>query len=218
MIVEINQFKAPIISSEEFNILNESEIDQLYREYLLIEDLWWENFSKLKKINLILVGESPLSFKNYIYNKDVNANTSFLYKRHIENIFIKIEKESSLAGKEDFLGALLDLGILVLDLFPYALNQELNLNYARIYKRNKISEIACRNIFLESSAWHLEPKIKEITRKTTESSTYAFRYARNFNMVDGLDVENPFSGIEIEAIYKDRNDLDSDVLYGFFKK
>ena len=216
--MKFEQFIKPLAGLSSSLLPNRQEQILLFEQYLNIEKIWWENFSGINRINLVIVGESPLSAEKYIYNKSYPKNSNFLYTRHIEKIASIEGKQKDLTSKADMLDALLELGVLILDLFPYPLSRESNLNYSVLFRKQKAQQGLTQDIFLQASEWHLTRKMLEISSKSRGHLTYAFRYARNFSFVNGLKQQHAFSNSRLCSIHKDRNDLDQTKLIKLFKQ
>ena len=192
------------------------DIEMLYEDYLNIEDIWWKNYKKIKYINVVIVGESPLSSDQYIYNKSNKKDSNFLYRKHVEKILDIIGKERKIYNKADMLKGMLEAGILVIDLFPYPLNLESFINYSVLFKNNKYHRKITKEIYLQSSKWHLLPKIREISNNSSTKLNYAFRYARNFHFINSINEKHPFFDKNKLTIHRDRNDLDKVNLFNLF--
>ena len=193
------------------------DIEMLYEDYLNIEDIWWENYKKIKSINVVIVGESPLSADQYIYNKNNKKDSNFLYRKYIENILTITGRERKIYNKADMLKGMLEAGILVIDIFPYPLNLESFVSYSVLFKNNKYHRKITKEIYLQSSKWHLLPKIREISNNSSTKLNYAFRYARNFNFISSINENHPFLDKNKLTIHRDRNNLDEVKLLKLFK-
>ena len=104
-----------------------------------INHLWDINFRKISKVRLVIIGEAPLWGKNeenYIYNPNTN-NSQFFYRGDIDKI-IGYEPNN----KTEFLNILAKLGILIIDVSPYALNGiDTQLTYQHLRNLNYVQMI-----------------------------------------------------------------------------
>tara|TARA_Y100000768_G_scaffold385196_1_gene370829 strand:- start:3192 stop:3860 length:669 start_codon:yes stop_codon:yes gene_type:complete len=206
----MNKFKEPLI-----NLFGAAEIKDLYEDYLDIEKQWERFFKRINSINLVIIGESPLSGKGYIYNpclkKNHDSGTQFLYKGQLQEC-LKIHKRSECAiegkGKMELM---IELGLLVIEAYPYALNPEI---HKRSFKKG-LSEKQKKELFLRTSSWHFFNKIKKIDSKVGSQTVYAFRYIgnmRNLNSLLGLNKD-------IDCLGKSRGGghIDQEKLFNIFK-
>ena len=101
------------------------EIYFLYREFEKNEKIWWDNFKEIKKVNLVLIGESPLRTDDYIYylgNKKLY--TPFLNYKHIEEFLRKKKNPQLIRNRIEFINVLNSLGLLIIEMFPYTFNKK----------------------------------------------------------------------------------------------
>ena len=148
------------------------EIYFLYREFEKNEKIWWDNFKEIKKINLVLIGESPLRTDDYIYylgNKKLYA--PFLNYKHIEEFLRKKKNPQSIRNRMEFINVLNSLGILIVEMFPYTFNKkQTTFNY------RGADENILINLFCSSRKWNFDKKLKAIKDLNKEEKiTYAFR-------------------------------------------
>ena len=94
-----------------------------------IDALWFEQYNNIDKINFIMFSEAPLwgSIKKYIYNPDIN-NSQFFYRSDLE---FSVNKR--IESKVKFVDELKNIGFIVIDISPYALNKkDTKINYRDI--------------------------------------------------------------------------------------
>ena len=121
----MNKFKEPLI-----NLFEAGEIEDLYEDYLDIEKQWEEFFKRVNSINLVIIAEAPLSGEDYIYNpkKNHDSGTQFLRKKQLQKCLeIYKRSECSLEGKGK-MELMIELGLLVIEAYPYALNPKIHKN------------------------------------------------------------------------------------------
>ena len=171
-------------------------------------------FKRMNFINLVIIAEAPLSGEDYIYNpkpkKNHNSGTQFLYKKQLkECLEIYKKSECSLEGKGK-MELMIELGLLVIEAYPYALNP-------KIHKKNFKKGLGVKNkkeLFLRTSSWHFFNKIKKINTKVCTRPTYAFRYRGNMSNLNTLIDMNK----EIYCLGGDYGNLDTKKLHKIFKK
>ncbi len=98
------------------------DVEYLVDTYSKTEKFWRENFKKCTSVKIIILGEAPLfgCKESYIYNPETKP-TPFLNCKNIEKICCGVkESEIPLISKDEMLAEMLNLGIVVLNLFPFA--------------------------------------------------------------------------------------------------
>ncbi|MGA1600469.1 MAG: hypothetical protein ACO4AU_15580 [bacterium] len=146
---------------------------QLLTAYEHTESLWWENLSRVRQVRYLLVGEAPLygEKRAYIYNPET-PGTAFLGKSTVEKLLLLKGREGQLSGKRAMLEAMRSLGLVVLDLFPFALNDRTQLTYARL------SDADREHLAAQCRSWHLRPKLEALQEKASERLVCGVRYLR----------------------------------------
>jgi hypothetical protein len=215
--INFDKFKSPLKNVIKKNLLTKREVNSLWDNYQKIETYWFLNFNNLKKINLILLGESPLRHSSYIYNKD-SPDSSFLYKKHLLKCI-----EINGGNKERYVNntkieLMQELGILALDLFPYSFSMDNNFNYRN---KNSFNRTAIKpniehkkiliHLYNQSYSWHLGKKIEAILKKTSKKTKYAYRYKASEEL--NLEIFSNVSKISLGKSY----DLNSENFYDIFK-
>ena len=143
--------------------------EYLHSAYDEIESLWDKQYTNVHSINYVMISEAPLwgDKKNYIYNP-TSKNTQFFYRRDLEAILNK-----SIPNKEIFIEELNQLGLIILDVLPFALNEaKTNLNY------DMISKNEYRQLIELTSPFHLNKKDSLIQKKKKGSIIYFYRYEK----------------------------------------
>jgi hypothetical protein len=131
----------------------EKESKKVEKLFLQEVDLWVKGSFKCK---FIILGEAPLTTKQFFYNKKTGSYLSFL-KQHYE--------EAKKLKDEEFKGFLREKGILNLDIYKYPLPTS-------FYDNDKMS------ILFDES--HLANKISVLTKLGLIDSTtvYVYRYQK----------------------------------------
>ena len=223
-----NLFRHSLIGLLERNLITNKEIDdELYKDYLSIERLWWSNFDNFGSIKLVLIGESPLSSRRYIYNKDNDAKDSaFLLIEDLKECLRKSGKKPIDLKSKGKMEAMLDLGLLVLDMFPFAFNSETKFNYQNIDQEHlkltkkpvilmpgKEHKELLKDLYFKSYSWHLSSKVKKIMSKVRADTIYAYRYKRSAKLE--LDV---FPKIQPTCLGGKAYGINPEKLYEIFNK
>lgn len=158
------------------------DIEYLQDAYLFTEKLWYSQFEKLpnKAPVVVMLSEAPLfgAKKNYFYNPDTAPSAFFWLNdaRAVAGDDVAFDKQFECAKekKQFLIDIVTRSGLLILDLFPYALNEkDTALNY------RKIRTDLYLKIFSESCCDHLAEKLDLIKDKCKGSNpTFLFRYKR----------------------------------------
>lgn len=166
---------------KEEHLGNKIEADLKYLDdaYSITEELWINQLNVMIP-KFIMLSEAPLfgKSKNYFYNPNTPLSP-----------FCRFNDAESVAGKDFSLGryfggakekknflieTLTDNGFLILDLFPFALNQtHTALNYQQINRERYL------RLFKESIDNHLNEKLDQIKHKCKKNyPLFFFRYKR----------------------------------------
>lgn len=198
-----NQFSKLLISYLPENLIDNKEVSFLWEEYLETEKYWERNLSKVDNVKLIILGEAPLNSNSYIYNK-ASKDTSFLYAKHIKNIHRHRFNNSANCQILNKIDLMNELGIVVIDLFPYSFSSATKFNYRNIdsISNKTILPSSSHNqllktIFKESSEWHFNKKVADIVERSQENYSFVYRY----NALKNLELEIP-NHKNIESIGK----------------
>lgn len=169
MTADFNNFKQPIC-----DIFSSNELNRLYEEYIIIESHWNRFFNKIDEINLVLLGEAPLNSEQFIYNPELKKDSSFLRHKDLSFISAKLNATNEDTNRSlSRLELMAELGILLVDLFPYPLDPKLHRkNFSNLQVTSK------KNLFLKSARWHLDPKLKILKARKSRSMKVAYRYKR----------------------------------------
>lgn len=176
------QFEAEFINAlypfyEQAGVLARFEQDVTYlaRTYARTEELWQENYRNIKEVKLIILAEAPLfgAEESYIYNP-ISKLTNFLWPGDLKGI---VGRETSGLPKPEYLSFLQELGILIVDIFPYALNEKYT---ALVYNNSKIaaSLTAAKKRMLAARVleFYLRPKLEQIANRGAQHVRFCARY------------------------------------------
>jgi hypothetical protein len=173
------EFKDAVLSGSQSPLVR--SILEKDGEYLLpafdkIEHLWFDQFSHFKRIRLVLLSEAPLygEEQSYIYNPKV-GETPFFYFNDYTRAFGAYGPPLPDTGPDSvrkvaLLNALRQIGVLVLDLFPFALNKTTSACYKTRSVRTELFKATCPHFFY--------PKLSLVISKATPHTLFAFRYER----------------------------------------
>lgn len=170
---------------ERDNSYLESAFDEITR-------IWFDNLCKIDEIKYLMIAEAPLwgKSKSYIYNPDTPF-TQFFQKSDLEYVLgVKIR------DKMEFIDRCNEIGLLIIDISPFALNTEDTIiNYRRKSKLNPngITKCEYRQLIRETLPTFFDCKIKELAPKASTDIKVFFRYAR---------VKNTFRVIIADSLIK----------------
>ena len=147
------------------------ERDNLYLEKAFheINEIWFRNLECIKEVKYLMIAEAPLwgKDKSYIYNPETK-NTSFFYKSDLEYVL-----NIQIADKQDFINCCNEIGLLIIDISPFALNTE-----DTIINYRSISASKYRKLVKNTFPFYFEQKLKAVSNKKSDSIKAFFRYAR----------------------------------------
>ncbi len=156
------------------------ERDKAYLEQSFSEmsKIWLENFEKMDKVNYIMLSEAPLwgDDKSYIYNESTPF-TQFFYKSDLERA---LDDGKVFLSKRAFLKKLNEIGFLIIDISPFALNQKTKLNYSKKSEASKkITPRQYRDLVQATLVYYFNEKLKLAKSKLKNSQPIVlWRYAR----------------------------------------
>lgn len=161
----------------------ESAFDEITR-------IWFDNLSKIDKVNYLMIAEAPLwgKSKSYIYNPDTPF-TQFFQKSDLEYVL-----GTKIRDKAEFIDRCNEIGQLIIDISPFALNTEDTIiNYRRKSNQNPygITKREYRQLIRETLPIFFDCKIKELVPKASTDIKIFFRYAR---------IKNTFRDIIVNTI------------------
>lgn len=163
----------------ENGIIDYFERDNLYLEKAFheINEMWFRNLERIKEVKYLMIAEAPLwgMDKSYIYNPDTK-NTSFFYKSDLEYVL-----NIQIANKQDFINCCNEIGLLIIDISPFALNTE-----DTIINYRSISASQYRKLLEQTLPTFFEPKIRAVSLKKTDNIKVFYRYSRVRKWFDDL--------------------------------
>jgi len=167
-----NLYKLMKISDKNF------KKDRLYlnKAFPEMTKIWLSNFEKIDIVKYILIAEAPLWGESpiYIYNTETPF-TQFFYKSDLEKAL-----GISLCCKKRFLEKLNDIGFVIIDISPFALNNKTKINYSKQTKGSKkISPKNYKELVSATMPFYFEKKLELIKSKLNQKDPVVFfRYSR----------------------------------------
>jgi len=155
------------------------DLDYLDEAYKTTEGLWRGQFEKMDRVLAVVLSEAPLfgrKKRTYFYNPKAKP-TSFFYFNDAEAVAGKgfadgQEFESAQDRKQFLIDTLTRHGVLIIDLFPYALNpDDTAVNYRSLPQDHYVK------LFRESARIWLRPRLDAVRRKAANPK-FLFRYKR----------------------------------------
>lgn len=163
---------------ERDNAYLESAFDEINR-------IWFDNLCKIDEVNYLMIAEAPLwgKSKSYIYNP-ATPFTQFFQKSDLEYVL-----GTKIRDKAEFIDRCNQIGLLIIDISPFALNTENTIiNYRRKSKQNPygITKREYRQLIRETLPTFFDCKIKELAPKASSNIKVFFRYARVKNTLGNI--------------------------------
>lgn len=153
------------------------EENYLRTSFYEMEELWNSQFDRIEKVKYVMFSESPLwgYQKKYLYNPETRLS-QFFYKSDLEFVLGK-----KIEHKDEFLKTLTDIGLIILDISPFVLNdKDTSINYRKISKRDYKTLV---NGTLE---FYVKPKLFRVKEKSGKNPVFFFRYSRVKNLFSNL--------------------------------
>ena len=162
----------------------DEDIKYLENAFVDINRIWFNNFNQIEEVKFLMIAEAPLwGEKNkYIYNPNTN-NSQFFYRSDLEDVLKK-----PISDKKEFIKICNEMGLLIVDISPFALNLE---NTAINYRKNKnnsqkLTEKEYRQLVSLTIPTYFAEKIKAVSKKKSKDIKVFFRYSRVKNSFEDL--------------------------------
>ena len=152
-----------------------SDIDYLKKSFDFTEELWWSQLDRMTDIKVVMLSEAPLfgPKQTYIYNPKTSPSAFFHFNdlsALLDKKILSFQFDSVVAKKSFLIDCLAENGLLVLDLFPYALNPKITqINFRTIPKT------LYRQLLFETESVYLRPKIEAILSKSKPVFVYRYK-------------------------------------------
>ncbi len=207
------------------NLLYYFEKDEIYLKnaFYIIEKLWYEQLDSIDNLQIVMISESPLFGKihKYIYNINTRPS-SFFYFQDLEafpNYDCSIQQPMDIKEqKKIMLKEFSKNGFLILDIFPFALNQkDTIINYRKMHVN------LYRKLLKITVETYLIPKLNLCFNKSNKQVHFLYRYKRLFkktgNHFENILEQSLFKKVDykIDTINGVNMSLDRDKLTDFLK-
>lgn len=155
----------------------DSENQYVKTAFKKINDLWFENYEKIKKVNYVMIAEAPLwgDDETYIYNP--NTKNSSVFSLNNLNVALNV----NLQNKKQFIDKLDEIGFIIVDIFPYPLNSKsTHICYRKNKKQDcvKLGSKDYTQILNKTIPYFFEKKMNLLSKKQSHKSKFFFRYSR----------------------------------------
>ena len=156
----------------------EKDNEYLEKAFNKIIDIWLDNLAQIREVKYLMIAEAPLwgCKESYIYNPDT-PNTQFFHKCDLEIALNGI----TICNKRDFIDCCNKIGLLIIDISPFALNTEDTIvNYRPKSQSNPygITKIEYQRLIRDTLPMFFEEKIKAFAPRRSDDIKVFFRYAR----------------------------------------
>lgn len=157
-----------------------------------IEEKWMQNLNKIDKVNYVLFAEAPLwgAQQKYIYNP-MTLNSQFFHRSDLADAL----NIRAIVTKERFLEIFNSIGLLVVDISPFAFNPVDTI----LHYRNVIKGPTYRTLLERTFPIYLQHKLEKVQEKIVAPPIFMTRYKR---------VHDGFSDLLIDIVQ--RNQLADD--------
>ena len=182
------------------------------------EALWQRQLNRMFDVKIVMLSEAPLfgNKQTYIYNPH-SPPTAFFHFNDLEalgcNSSDKKAWQSHPTKKAYLIDQLAEKGLVIMDIFPYALN----LTNTAFNYRKMINPLYFR-LLSETAPYYLIPKIKLIREKAGKTPIFIYRYKKLFQktnrFVEALFVQHGIKseGFKIESIHGENMSLNRNKL------
>lgn len=153
--------------------------DNIYLEKAFndIYQIWQDNFNQINIVNYVMIAEAPLWGKaqKYIYNPQTN-NSQFFYRNDLGSVLCK-----RIANKTEFINICNEIGLLIVDISPFPLNQnDTQINYRSLTTKRY------QQLVKLTLPFFFEKKIKAVAEKKSKNIKAFFRYSRVKNNFEDI--------------------------------
>ena len=156
------------------NTYLKDDLIYIEKSYKTIEKIWNKQYNKVKAINYIMISEAPLfgEKQSYFYNENA-SQSQFFYLSDA-----KVLTNNQINTKRDLIETFNDLGIIILDVFPFPFNSNTAVSYKSLNKNEMktLMDLTYKN--------HLEHKLPAIAQKVKSTTKLFYRYKRVKNSIN----------------------------------
>ena len=156
------------------NTYLKDDLIYIEKSYKTIEKIWNEQYNKVKAINYIMISEAPLfgEKQSYFYNENA-SQSQFFYLSDA-----KVLTNNQINTKRDLIETFNDLGIIILDVFPFPFNSNTAVSY------NSLNKNEMKTLMNLTYKNHLEQKLQTIAQKVNSTTKLFYRYKRVKNSIN----------------------------------
>ena len=156
------------------NTYLKDDLIYIEKSYKTIEKIWNKQYNKVKAINYIMISEAPLfgEKQSYFYNENA-SQSQFFYLSDA-----KVLTNNQVNTKRDLIETFNDLGIIILDVFPFPFNSNTAVSY------NSLNKNEMKTLMNLTYKNHLEQKLQTIAQKVNSTTKLFYRYKRVKNSIN----------------------------------
>jgi hypothetical protein len=209
LLPELKAFPKSIMDCNDNRVLQRilgGDTNYIWNAFYQIENYWFEEFKRFKLIRIVLLSEAPFfgDSESYFYNPNFGATSFFGYKDYTQSFGewgpeLRARSHSPVPKKKaELLAAMREVGVIILDLFPFALNPETNFTYSDL-RPNEYADL-----FAVIASIYFRVKLKRVTNKMVPGAKLVFRYRRVKDSVETLVVQEMKSSVlESSQLYSE---------------
>ena len=161
----------------------DDDIKYFRQAFSFTSELWHTQYRLIENIKFVMIAEAPLygDNKSYFYNPEADF-TPFFWFNDIEAFLeegIEQNYQTTVEKKQYVLEILKRKGFIIIDLFPFALNDnDTHINYQSLTNSKYLS------LLEKSYTGYLKPTLQLIRDKSHSQIRFFYRYRRVKNRVD----------------------------------
>jgi hypothetical protein len=149
-------------------ILESFNSDNKYLEsaFNAINHLWNDNFEEIENVRFLMIAEAPMwgNDRKYFYNPE--AKDSSFFRKNVLGEALGIP----ITNKLDFIRRCNEIGLLIVDILPYALNNNTTISYQQMRKSDY------RRLLKETTPFYFRKKMMAIKKKVSNDTKVFYRY------------------------------------------
>jgi hypothetical protein len=163
-----------------FPAISNTECEYLKGAFVATERMWAENFAKIATVKFVMLGEAPQFGPGARYFYNVNAPFSAFLHFKDANAILGDGFARGRADKRFLHAELARAGFIIMDLFPFALNEN---DTPSIYW-SKMSDSLHRELFQRTAPVYFDRKRDLVLQRG--SPLFLFRYQRQHRILGDL--------------------------------
>lgn len=158
--------------------------ERLKNAFKHIEKLWESQFQQMEEVRFVLLGEAPLYGKNASYFYNENSEYTEFFRHEIQPTV-----KRTLLNKVELFKHLRENGFFILDIFPFAFNEDTALKFEKIKGKRLL------HLFCGISEYYFKPKLEKIKIKAHDKIAFSLRYKKHKVLLDVIRIHLKAQGL-----------------------